>query len=172
MVSKIVTEKGTRRPVLHQVCAEVLDEDEAIYGEARAVAAKLVDTLKAHPDAVGLSAPQIGALVRVIAVRTDFEHNEQVVALLNPVVERRVGWRMVDEGCLSLPKRTFRVQRSQVVCVRAQSSSDGAVVKMTARGTLAQALEHEVDHLNGILISDKGTERDPAAKVIDPWAKG
>jgi peptide deformylase len=163
---KIVTEKGKRQQRLRTVCAEVLG-DISKSPEVQAAARDLVDTLKASPDAIGLAAPQIGIPMRIIAVRRG---GDKITVLVNPVVERRIGWRMVEEGCLSLPKRTFLVQRAQVVRIRAQDSESGGVLRMSAQGNaLAQAFEHEIDHLDGVLLTDKGRERDPAEKVLDPW---
>jgi len=169
MIHKIVIEKNRRRPVLHEVCRAVLPDD-VDWPKIQKLADDLADTLEANPDAVGLAAPQVGVPVRVIAVRTG---KTQITVLVNPEVEVERGWRMIEEGCLSLPKRTFLVQRSQTVCVRALKASDGTSVKLTARGNaLAQALQHEIDHLNGVLLTERGKERLPGVqKIIDPWAK-
>ena len=176
-MSKIITEKSRKRAVLRRLCCPVmlpalLPAGDKDWTDTQKLADELAAMLAMNPDAVGLAAPQIGAPVRLIAVRTDFEHNSDIIVLANPVVDHSSGWRMLDEGCLSLPGRRFLVQRSQTVCVRGFRMSDHTMVKLTARGNaLAQALEHELDHLDGVLISDKGRERDPEAKIIDPWKK-
>jgi peptide deformylase len=170
MKLKILTEKGKkRRPVLHLVCQAVSEDDEAEHGDVRRLAAELTAILQANPASIGIAAPQVGVALRVIAIRRG---REQISVLVNPVIERTMGWRMVEEGCLSLPGRTFLVQRSQLVRVRAQDPETGSVLRISAQdNVLAQALEHEIDHLDGVLLTDKGQERLDGVKIIDPWAR-
>jgi len=143
-------------PRLREVCPEV-EDPTALEG----VVSRLLCTLLGHPDAAGLAAPQVGIQLRIIAVRADFGHNNRVSILINPVIDKRVGWRMVKEGCLSIPGRAFTVQRAQLVRVHAMNEKGEAVCIAAQHDILAQTLEHEIDHLDGVLISDKGVEWKP-----------
>jgi peptide deformylase len=166
---KLIIEKGKRQQILHQVCQTVSPDEWDDWHFAQKLAKGLVATLQKHPEARGIAAPQVGSLLRVIAVRTG---KEFIQVLVNPTVKRLVGWRMVEEGCLSLPKRTFLVKRAQVVTVRGLSPETGGNVTITASGNeVAQALEHEIEHLDGILLTDKGKERLSNEKIIDPWSR-
>jgi peptide deformylase len=99
---------------------------------------------------VGLAAPQVGVPLRVIVIGIP---EEEDIVLINPEIVRRKGERVIDEGCLSLPGFFANVTRSEAVTVKGldQNSKE---VRIKAEGLLAQALEHEIDHLNGTLYID------------------
>ena len=101
-------------------------------------------------DGVGLAAPQIGTLLRVIVIGIP---GEEDIALINPEVVRRTGEREVSEGCLSIPGYIGQIKRSESVRVKARDR-DGKEIRIKASELLAQALEHEIDHLNGVLYID------------------
>ena len=102
-------------------------------------------------DGVGLAANQVGVLRRVIVVRLPEDEVAQVY--VNPEIVRREGERLVEEGCLSVPGYVGTVTRSIWVRFRGLDLNS-KLVRMRADSLLAQVLEHEVDHLNGILYMD------------------
>ena len=110
----------------------------------------MVDTLK-RANGVGLAANQVGVLRRVIVIHLPGEKEPRVY--LNPRIVHRQGRRDVLEGCLSVPGYMAVITRSMWVKA---SGMDGRsrLVRLHADGLLAQALEHEIDHLNGILYMD------------------
>ena len=99
---------------------------------------------------LGLAANQVGALERVILVLLDYA----IVPLINPTIVRATGEEVSDEGCLSLPSLYAMVRRHESVTVRAKNPS-GAVVKISAEGLEARTLQHEIDHLDGVLFTDR-----------------
>ncbi|MFQ6020245.1 MAG: peptide deformylase [Dehalococcoidia bacterium] len=111
---------------------------------------------------VGLAAPQIGVSLRVIVIGL---HDEEPFALINPEIVKRSGERPVDEGCLSVPGYRAEVSRSSVVVARGLDRN-GKQVRMKARDNLlAQALEHEIDHINGVLYIDHLESLDQLQKI-------
>ena len=99
---------------------------------------------------VGLAAVQVGILLRVIVVGIP---EEEDIALINPEVVRRTGERLVTEGCLSIPGYVGEIKRAESVRVKGRDRN-GKEMRIKANGLLAQALEHEIDHLNGTLYID------------------
>jgi len=114
---------------------------------------------------VGLAAPQIGVLKRVIVYDLE-EEKGSVIALCNPeIIEYGDELEVDDEGCLSLPGITVAVERPvRVVCV-AQTLS-GAKVSVEAVGFHARVLQHEIDHLDGMLIIDRATPDERKAALV------
>ena len=101
---------------------------------------------------VGLAANQIGSLQKVAVIQTP--EMEEPLVLINPEIVKQEGEREIEEGCLSIPGYRGLVKRS--VSVRARALGlDGKVIRIKADELLAQALEHEIDHLNGILYIDR-----------------
>lgn len=103
-------------------------------------------------NGLGLAAPQVGVLKRIIVI--DLYEDGDSFALINPVLMKKDGKQIVDEGCLSFPNQFGKVERPEEVVVRALNEN-GEKIKLTAKGLLAQALCHEIDHLNGELFIDK-----------------
>jgi peptide deformylase len=102
-------------------------------------------------NGVGLAAPQIGVSLRVVVIGMP---EEEPFALINPEIVKRSGERTVDEGCLSLPGYRGELTRSTLVIVKALDPS-GKQVRIKAKDNLlAQAIEHETDHINGTLYVD------------------
>ncbi len=101
---------------------------------------------------VGLAAVQVGVLKRIVVIDTG-EEGEKAV-LVNPEIIRTEGEQHTEEGCLSLPGRAGVCSRPAKVTVRAQDR-EGNFFEMTGEGLLAKAFCHEIDHLDGILYSDK-----------------
>ena len=109
----------------------------------------MLETMPAS-SGVGLAAPQVGVSLRLIVIGLP---DEEPMALINPEIVKRTGVREVDEGCLSVPGYRGKVKRSNTVTVRAR---DREWKEFRLKGTdlLAQVLEHEIDHLNGVLFID------------------
>ncbi len=122
------------------------------------VAADLVDTMRAFPRCVGVAAPQIGEPVRMCVVDcTDHPKAPEPVGLLvlvEPVLVLGSETEVGREGCLSIPDLTANVRRSLAVVVEARDPW-GAPLRVEATGFEARAIQHEVDHLDGILFLDR-----------------
>jgi len=100
---------------------------------------------------VGLAAPQVGVSERIITIDED---EEKLLVLLNPEIIKSEGEAVEEEGCLSVPGVYSEVKRSLKVTVKALNEN-GDPIEITKEGLTARALQHEIDHLNGILFIDK-----------------
>jgi len=140
-------------PLLKQPCAPVEDRELADR-----VAADLVDTMRSKPRCVGLAAPQLGELVRMVVVDvTDHPKAEScqgLVVLANPEIVRAEGDELGREGCLSIPDLTANVRRATVVAIEAVTPA-GDPLAFEATGFEARVLQHELDHLEGVLFLDR-----------------
>lgn len=135
-------------PRLRAVCAAVEVFDDGL----RALADDLVETLHAT-SGLGLSAPQVGDLRRVLAM----DHSADASAprlFVNPVITRRAAWGLVEESCLSVPGIVGNVVRATRVRVRAQALS-GEPFERDLDGMPAVCMQHEIDHLDGKLFIDR-----------------
>lgn len=103
-------------------------------------------------NGVGLAAPQVGILKRVVVI--DLYDNNGPIVLINPEIIKEKGEQEVEEGCLSFPNQFAKIIRPTEVTVKALDE-DGKEIKIKAKELLAQAISHEVDHLEGILFVDK-----------------
>ena len=122
------------------------------------MAADMLDTLAAHEGCVGLAAPQLGELVRVVVVdvrghRKATSSNDLLV-LVNPEVVRADGAEVAREGCLSIPRLTANVRRATRIEVRALTPT-GEPLELVSEGFEARWLLHEIDHLDGLLFLDR-----------------
>lgn len=133
-------------PILRQRALKVTQFDAKLAK----LAADMMETMEAQRG-VGLAANQVGVLQRVCVVKP--EDWDEPLVLVNPQVIRREGEREVEEGCLSLPGYRGMVNRSVRIRVRYQDVT-GQQLRLKADCILAQAIEHETDHLNGILYID------------------
>ena len=127
------------------------------FDSASSLAKDLKDTLYSHAGCVGIAAPQIGRLKRMIAVDASRKKGAQshgFMILCNPAITYSEGRKIGREGCLSLPDYTANVARFTKVIVRAENT-DGHEVEVTASGFEAIVLQHEIDHLDGILFVDR-----------------
>ncbi|MFW5714418.1 MAG: peptide deformylase [Brevefilum sp.] len=118
----------------------------------------MVETMRDAPG-VGLAAQQIGVSKRVIVVEFGSEDDEtlpkQLYVMVNPEVEDRSEETVGGvEGCLSVPGVVGEVHRSEVVTVRGQDAS-GKKIRIRAQGWLARIFQHEIDHINGVLYTDR-----------------
>lgn len=103
-------------------------------------------------NGVGLAAPQVGASLRMIVV----DAGEGLIELVNPVVVEREGCELGNEGCLSIPGVYGEVERSAKVRVEGVTR-EGRKVSLAAEGFLARVLQHEIDHLDGVLFIEKAS---------------
>ena len=110
------------------------------------------DMLETMPAAsgVGLAAPQVGVSLRIAVIRLT---DEDPIVMVNPEIVKRSGERTVTEGCLSVPGYRGEIRRSVSVTVKARDRK-GKEFRVKGTDLLAQALEHELDHLNGVLYLD------------------
>jgi peptide deformylase len=135
-------------PDLKRVCEPVGD------GDVEALVADLRETMKGYGRCVGIAAPQVGAIVRVCVVDCSVnpkvaEHHGLLV-LVDPEIVSAEGGEIGREGCLSIPDLTANVRRATSVVVRARG-----VAPFTATGFEARVLQHEIDHLDGLLFLDR-----------------
>jgi peptide deformylase len=133
-------------PVLRQKARPVAD----MTPEIRALIADMIDTMH-HEIGVGLAAPQVGAPLRLM-VMDDGKGGAR--ALVNPEIIDRRGSVVAEEGCLSIPGIFADVERSEWIRVEA-GDEDGKPLSMELRGFPARVVQHEMDHLDGILFVDR-----------------
>jgi peptide deformylase len=121
----------------------------------------MIDTMHAA-HGVGLAAPQVGRSERVAVIHVP---EEEVIVLVNPQIVKRFGERRIEEGCLSVPGYVAEVTRSESVTVKALDR-EGHPFRVKAKDDLlAQALEHELDHLDGVLYIDYLESADELIKL-------
>ncbi len=128
-----------------------------VDGAVRALMKAMTRLMRAH-KAIGLAASQVGIAQRVIIA----DIGEELLALANPEICAPEGEEHFQEGCLSLPNIHVDVRRAHSVVVRGLGA-DGREVEQEVRGLPARVIQHEIDHLNGVLIIDHG----PAIVTIE-----
>jgi peptide deformylase len=137
-------------PVLRVKCPPVARFDD----ELRRLADDMIETMYAAPG-VGLAAPQVGVETRLAVVDVSVgEEKSGLHVLVNPEIVDRRGEAIETEGCLSIPGLSDKVERPDAIDVRARAL-DGTPIELAAKGWLARALCHEIDHLDGILFVDR-----------------
>jgi peptide deformylase len=144
-------------PVLRTKTARIRDIDSRM----QKLIDDMIETMHAN-QGVGLAACQVGVPWRLAVIQLPEE--EFVHVLINPDIVRRENEREVEEGCLSIPGYRGSLKRSERVKVRALDRN-GKVVRIKADGLLAQALEHETDHLDGTLYTDRLASSDDLFKI-------
>ena len=127
-------------------------EVEVIDDKIRELIEDMVETMHKY-NGVGLAAVQVGILKRLVVIDIEYDGSPSL-KLVNPVIVKAKGEQEVEEGCLSFPNKFGKIIRPAEVIVKAQDEN-GKHVKISAKGLLAQALSHEIDHLNGVLFVDK-----------------
>lgn len=150
------------QPILcypHPVLKKVSHAVEAIDDEIQGLIDDLIDTMEAGPGSVGVAAPQIGVTLRVCVVdvsgsRHGKDNNHGRLIMVNPEISEREGGAIMREGCMSVPDYTGDVERATGITVRFQDG-EGAKREITATGFEAVAIQHEMDHLDGILFLDR-----------------
>ena len=133
-------------PVLRQVAAPVRE----ITPEIKQIIADMTETMW-HQVGIGLAAPQVGLPHRILVMD---DGKRGVQTLINPVIESRTGTVREEEGCLSLPGIFAEVERSRAITVSA-IDADGQPVSFEASGLKARVVQHELDHLDGVLFIDR-----------------
>jgi peptide deformylase len=137
-------------PVLRVEARPVEVFDDRLREEVARMGALMVDSM-----GIGLAATQVGTLHRVLVYRV--EHDSPVNVLVNPVIEWKGGEEeTMEEGCLSLPGVHVDVERPVYVRVRAQDAA-GEPLLVEATGLEARVIQHEIDHLDGVLILDRAS---------------
>ena len=126
-------------------------EVESIDDKIREILDDMVEILHKY-NGVGLAGPQIGILKRIIVI--DLYDDEGPMKLINPAIVKEKGKQEVEEGCLSFPNQFGKIVRPEKIEVEALNEK-GKKVKIEGEGLLAQALAHEIDHLDGVLFVDK-----------------
>jgi len=145
-------------PVLRRKAKRVTRVDESL--------SRLIDDMietMYQASGAGLAAPQVGVSLKIAVIGMP---DEDVIVLVNPEVVRRVGERVVIEGCLSVPGYRGEIKRAEQVTVKA-FDRNGKSFRIKAEDLLAEALEHEIDHLNGILYIDHLESPEKLEKIVD-----
>ncbi|MEJ2738877.1 MAG: peptide deformylase [Dehalococcoidia bacterium] len=143
-------------PVLRQKTKKVTSVDKSI----QKLVDDMVETMR-EASGVGLAAPQIGVSLRVAVIEIP---EEEVIVLINPEIVKRTGERIIDEACLSIPGYHGTIKRSEQVKVKALDRT-GKAIRIKGEDLLAQALEHEIDHLDGVLYIDHLEHPDDLKKI-------
>lgn len=125
-------------------------EVDEVNDRIRELLQDMLDTMHEY-NGVGLAGPQVGILKRVIVI--DLYDGNEPLQLVNPKIIKAKGKQEVEEGCLSFPNQFAKMIRPKEVTVEALNQ-DGKKVKIVAKDLLAQALSHEIEHLDGILFVD------------------
>ena len=146
-------------PILRQKAKRV----KAIDKSVRKLINDMQETLLTA-SGVGLAANQVGQTLRLIVLNVP---GNECKVVINPEVIRRIGSRIVNEGCLSIPGYIGEIKRSELVRVKGQDAR-GKEIKLKAEGLFAEVLEHEIDHLNGILYVDHLESQDKLHKIEPP----
>jgi peptide deformylase len=145
-------------PLLKQVSEPVLRFD----AELRELVRQLEETMRGGPATVGLAAPQVGRLARVAIVdvsgKKDAGPNHGRMVLVNPEIVEWDGLAVGREGCLSVPDFTGNVIRAERIVLEA-CDEEGVPSRRELAGFEARAVQHEVDHLDGVLFLDKLVSR-------------
>jgi peptide deformylase len=144
-------------PILKTPCPPVQGSDAALAQ----LMEDLVDTMHAGPGSVGVAAPQIGVSLRACVVdvsknRHGKDNNHGLLLMVNPEIVARSGAAVMREGCMSVPDYTGDVERATEVTLRF-SEPDGTARELIATGFEAVAIQHEMDHLDGLLFLDRIT---------------
>jgi peptide deformylase len=133
-------------PVLRQKAKKVTKIDKSV----QRLIDDMIETMRAAAG-IGLAAPQVGVSLKVAVIEMP---GDEVIVLVNPEIVKRQGERIIGEACLSIPGYQGEIKRSVLVKVKAQDRL-GRKIRLKAEELLAQALEHEIDHLNGVLYVDR-----------------
>ncbi|ACD94256.1 peptide deformylase [Trichlorobacter lovleyi] len=143
-------------PLLKKMAHRVAALDEPIH----TLVQDLIDTMQAGPGSVGVAAPQIGVGLRVCVVdvsnsRHGKDNNHGLLCMVNPEIISRSGLAVMREGCMSVPDYTGDVERATEITVRFLDSRSGQQREVAASGFEAVAIQHEMDHLDGLLFLDR-----------------
>jgi len=150
-------------PVLRQKAKKV----GSIDGSVQKLIDDMIETMRAV-HGVGLAAPQVGVPLRIAVIEMP---GEEVTTLINPEIVKRQGERVLEEGCLSVPGYRGEIKRAVTVKVKALDRQ-GKQIRIKGEGLLAEALEHEIDHLNGTVYVDHVEEPDKLFEVVKEEEEG
>jgi len=134
---------------------------DAITDEIRSFIADLEETMRAGPGGVGIAAPQVGCFKRIVIVDVSARKNTPnngCMVLINPDISEWEGLAVGREGCMSVPDYTGNVVRAERIHIQALNPQ-GETVEYDCEGYEARAVQHEVDHLNGMLFLDRLVSR-------------
>ncbi len=150
-MAKILPIKINPDPILRKVSTS-LEENKITSPEVKKLCRDMTETMK-KKDGIGLAAPQIGKNIRIITVNPP----DGALCMLNPkITKRSFSKEWGEEGCLSIPETFGRVRRhKKMSCI--YYNNYGKKIKMQATDMLARMIQHEIDHLDGILFIDKAT---------------
>ncbi len=140
--------KTYKDPVLRKKALTVKKASE----EDKKLIADMIETMYAK-DGVGLAATQIGVCKRICVINSTQKKGEELI-MVNPKITKKIGDCTTEEGCLSLPGITAEVKRAKKILV-AYNDIQGAEIRLPAEGLLARVIQHESDHLDGILFIDR-----------------
>lgn len=146
MAIRTIREEGDE--ILKKVSRPVEELDDKI----RTLIQDMLETMHKF-NGVGLAAVQVGILKRILVIHTDYEKEEPII-IINPEIIKQKGEQTVEEGCLSFPNKFAKVVRPEEITVEGLDEN-GKKIKVSGKGLLAQALSHEIDHLNGEVFIDK-----------------
>ena len=135
-------------PVLKKISEPVKRIDKKV----KRILKDMEDTLYKSKNGIGLAAPQVGIPLRIVVI--DLQDGNGVLELINPVITRKEGSQIACEGCLSVPNFEGEVERAEYVECEF-TDSKGKKQLIATDGLLAICLQHEIDHLDGILFTDK-----------------
>jgi peptide deformylase len=154
----IMTVVKMDNPVLHRKAKKV----RKIDGSIQKLIDDMIDTMH-DIEGVGLAAPQVGVPLQVVVIQMPDE--EDVITLINPeIVKTSEESEDMTEGCLSLPGYKGDVKRFTSITVKARDR-EGKLIRIKGEGLMAQALQHEVDHVNGIVFVDHLESMDKLEKT-------
>ncbi|NQV00860.1 MAG: peptide deformylase [Parcubacteria group bacterium] len=150
----LLIQTGQDNPILRQKAKKV----NKINAEIKQLILDMRQIVESDPTNIGLAAPQVNKSLRIIVVQPN--ENEKAFALINPEIKKFSRKKeTTQEGCLSLPNTIVPVERSVKITAQAINII-GKVVKIKAKDVFARVIQHEIDHLNGILIIDHRDHKD------------
>lgn len=132
-------------PILNQETSRIQKFDNKL----KTLISDMFETMHEF-NGVGLAGPQIGLLEKICVI----EHEKTKYTLINPEITEHSGSEVMEEGCLSIPETLVPVDRPTHIYVKAQDVK-GKIIEFRESGFLARIIQHEIDHLNGVLITDK-----------------
>ena len=142
--------KKFNNPVLKRRSEEV----EKVTRGIRNLVRDMIDTMGRNKG-MGLAAPQVGVGKRIIVVFDAESARGNIFALVNPIITKKSrGLAIAEEGCLSIPGVFLKIKRAKKIEIAGQNL-EGEKIRATAEGLLSRVLQHEIDHLNGILIYER-----------------
>ena len=137
---------GKENQTLHQKSLPIKKLD----AEIRTLVSQMQEIMKEN-DGIGLAAIQVGSPLRIVVC----EINDKIYSLINPeIVKASSETSVLEEGCLSLPNFYGEVERPEKITIKA-TNLEGKKIKLKAFGILSRVLQHEIDHLDGVLFTDK-----------------